>query len=172
MIYEVEGDILLTRAQVIAQEVAVSDLMNNGLARKVALMCPGMPEEYQKWCQGHFPKPGEIWFWSGRKSSKVKFGVVNLIAKEGVNKKRTGSGSSLKINLLRNLRELNRLAKTGRWDSIAIPKLGSRTGGLDWYEVRGLMHSQLGDLLIPVYVYVRGNGGELEFYCLIPFSCI
>ena len=163
MIYEVEGDILLTRAQVIAQEVAVNDQMNNGLARKLAVMCPGMSVEYQKWCQSQFPEPGEIWFWSGRKSSKVKFGVVNLIVKEDVNKKPSGLGSSLKTNLLRNLRELNRLAKTGRWDSIAIPKLGSGTSGLDWYEVRALIHSQLGDLLIPVYIYVDGRGGQIAF---------
>jgi O-acetyl-ADP-ribose deacetylase (regulator of RNase III) len=163
MIYEVEGDILLTRAQVIAQEVAVNDLMNNGLARKLAVMCPGMPEEFQKWCQGHYPEPGEIWFWSPRRSSKIKFGVVNLIAREGTTNKRSKPGSSSKINLLRNLRELNRLAKTGRWDSIAVPKLGSEFGGMDWYEVRGLIHSQLGDLLIPVYVYVGGRAGQIAF---------
>jgi len=83
---------------------------------------------------------------------------VNLIAREGTTSKRSKPGSSSKINLLRNLRELNRLAKTGRWDSIAAPKLGSEFGGMGWYEVRGLIH-----FLIPVYVYVGGRAGQIAF---------
>ena len=163
MIYQVEGDILLTRAQVIAQEVANNDLMNTGLSRKLAEACPGMPREFQQWCQSSNPDPGKIWFWPGRQGSRNKYGVVNLIAREGGRDQNTASGSPSKINLNRNLRELNKLAKTQRWDSVAIPKLGRGTGGLDWYEVRGMIHSQLGDLLIPIYVYVGGRDGQLAF---------
>jgi hypothetical protein len=39
--------------------------------------------------------------------------------------------------------------------------IGSGVGGIDWLEVRGMMHSQLGELLIPVFVYVSVLDGML-----------
>ena len=48
-----------------------------------------------------------------------------------------------------------------RLSSIAMPMIGSGVGGIDWLEVRGMMHSQLGELLIPVFVYVSVLDGML-----------
>jgi O-acetyl-ADP-ribose deacetylase (regulator of RNase III) len=37
--------------------------------------------------------------------------------------------------------------------SLALPRLATGVGGLDWSEVKPLIASQLGDLDIPVFVY-------------------
>ncbi|HAJ76728.1 MAG TPA: Appr-1-p processing protein, partial [Gammaproteobacteria bacterium] len=34
-------------------------------------------------------------------------------------------------------------------------------GGLDWHEVRGMMDSQLGELLIPLFIYVLELDGQV-----------
>ena len=61
MIYEVEGDIMLSRAQVIVQSVAIGDPMTRGLARKLNERYPAMVEAFQAWCEETQPEPGEIW---------------------------------------------------------------------------------------------------------------
>jgi hypothetical protein len=88
---------------------------------------------------------------------------VNLVGRAGYIEGQTSPGGSSKIALYRNLRGLNKLVRTERIDSIALPKLGGGIGSMDWYETRGLIHSQLGDLLIPIYVYVGGREGQLAF---------
>ena len=49
MIYEVEGDIMLTRAQVIVHNVATRDPMTRGVARTLAKRYPAMVEAYHTW---------------------------------------------------------------------------------------------------------------------------
>jgi O-acetyl-ADP-ribose deacetylase (regulator of RNase III) len=48
-----------------------------------------------------------------------------------------------------------------RFNSIAIPRIGSGVGGIDWLEVRGMMASQLGELIIPLFVDVTALDGML-----------
>jgi O-acetyl-ADP-ribose deacetylase (regulator of RNase III) len=46
MIYEVEGDILLTRAQLMVHNVTTFDPMNRGIARKLKDKYPAMAEAF------------------------------------------------------------------------------------------------------------------------------
>jgi len=43
---------------------------------------------------------------------------------------------------------------------VALPRLATGVGGLDWDQVKPLIQSQLGDLDIPVYVYVTFHAGQ------------
>lgn len=157
MIYEVEGDILMTRAAVIAQGVAVGDPMNRGLARKLQDRYPMLREEFQRWCEETAPEPGDVWLWG----SPDKVRVVNLITSEPGDAELNRPGRPTKLAIHQSLRALNRLALEERLPSIALPRLGEGAGGVDWLEVREMMHSQLGNLLIPLFVYERDVPGML-----------
>lgn len=159
MIYEVEGDILLSRAQVIVQEVAVGDLMVRGFARKLKERYPVMVTEFTEWCQQHDPEPGAVWLWG----SLDKALILNLITKQGDADDPGRPGKPTKLGIYRSLHALNEMALTERFTSIAMPKIGTGIGGLDWDEVRGMMHSQLGELLIPIFIYVLELDGQVAF---------
>ena len=49
MISEVEGNILMSRAEVIAQGVGVNDAMASGLARKLQEKFPSMRDHFHEW---------------------------------------------------------------------------------------------------------------------------
>lgn len=157
MIYEVEGDILMSRAAVIAQGVSVNDPMTSGLARKLQEKFPTMRSEFNAWCEETKPEPGEIWLWGGSGQTKV----LNLLVGEESDPDLGRPSRPDKIAVNRAFRAMNKLVVEERLTSIAMPKIGSGVGGIDWLEVRGMMHSQLGEMLIPVFVYVTELDGML-----------
>ncbi len=156
MIYEVEGDIMLSRAQVIVQGVATGDPMTRGLARKLKERYPTMLEEFQAWCEESQPEPGEIWLWEAADKSQI----VNLFTHEG-DEDPTRQRRPNKIAVNRSLRRLARLVADERIKSIAMPKIASGDFGLDWAEVRGMMDSQLSEVLAPIFVYVVELDGQV-----------
>lgn len=157
MIYEVQGDILMSRAEVIAQGVSVNDPMTSGLARKLQEKFPSMRDQFIEWCTDTNPEPGDIWLWGGN----TKTQVLNLIVGEAVDPALGRASRPNKIAVHRAFRAVNKLVVDERLSSIAMPKIGSGTGGIDWLEVRGMMDSQLGELLIPLFVYVAELDGML-----------
>lgn len=156
MIYEVEGDIMLSRAQVIAQGVSTFDPMTRGIARKLHERFPAMVEQFNTWCEQEQAEPGQLWLWGEPGQQQV----LNLITHEGDDDP-TRPGRPDKIAVHRCFRALNRLVAEQRLPSIAMPTIGAGEFGLDWAEVRGMMHSQLGELLIPLFVYVKELDGQV-----------
>lgn len=156
MIYEVEGDILLTRAQVIVNDVGVADPMTRGLARKLNERYPAMVEAFRTWCDETKPEPGEIWLWEAADKSQI----VNLIIHEG-DEDPTRIRRPDKIALNRCLRRLAKMVADERFKSMAMPKIASGDFGLDWSDVRGMMDSQLGEVLGPIFVYVVELDGQV-----------
>ena len=157
MIYEVEGDIMLTRAQVIAHGVATGDAMTRGFSRKLNERFPAMVQQYREWCEETNPEPGEIWLWSD--SDEIQ--ILNLITHEGDKDDPTRAGRPNKIALNRGLRRMAKLTVDERIKSVAMPKVGAGEFGLDWSEVRGMMDSQLGELLIPIFLYTVELDGQV-----------
>ncbi len=105
MIHQVEGDILLSKAEVVAHGIAANDPMNQGLA---------------------LARPGK---------ATVKF-----------------VGECLKA--------LAKMVEKEGFTSIALPRLATGVGGLDWDEVSPVIERRLGDLKIPVYVYATYRPGK------------
>jgi O-acetyl-ADP-ribose deacetylase (regulator of RNase III) len=151
MIYEVTGDITLTKAQVIAHGVAANDPMNQGLAKTLHENFPTMHKAFHHWCHQHHPKPGEIWAWDvgGRR-------IVNLMTQEG-GYKDVASGRANYSHVRHALHALAKMAVKEKFTSIALPRLATGAGGLNWEEVLPIIQHELGELDIPVYVYT--------FYC-------
>ncbi len=149
MIQEVEGDILLSKAQVIAHGVAANDPMNQGLAQSLHEQYPAMHKDYHHWCNQHHPKPGEAWMWGGPNGVRI----VNLITQEGGygHGARPGKATTTAVN--HALRALKKMIAKENFSSVALPRLATGVGGLDWSEVKPLIETQLGDLQIPVLVY-------------------
>lgn len=149
MIYEVEGDILLTRAQAIAHRVADNDPMNQGLALSLHERYPAMHRDFQHWCHQAHPKPGDAWARGGVKGARI----INLITQEGGygGGNRPGKASESSVN--HALRALKKIVRDEKFASLALPRLATGVGGLHWDQLKPLIQAQLGDLDIPVYVY-------------------
>ena len=59
-----------------------------------------------------------------------------------------------KLSLVNHaLRDLRKFAEKEGIRSLALPRLATGVGGLDWAEVKPLIEHHLGELAIPVYVY-------------------
>lgn len=151
MIHRVSGDILKSRAQVIAHGVAPNDPMKQGLALALREKYPALQKDYHHWCSQAHPKPGSAWMWGGPGGARV----VNLLTQEGG----YGQGSHAERATLKNVRDslraLAKLAADEGFTSIALPRLATGVGGLDWDEVASIIEERLGDLPIPVYVYTE-----------------
>jgi O-acetyl-ADP-ribose deacetylase (regulator of RNase III) len=149
MIYEVEGDILLTGAQAIAHGLAANDPMNQGLALSLHERYPAMHKDFHHWCHQAHPKPGEAWMWGGADNVRI----VNLITQEGGYGSSKQPGKASEKNVNHALRALKKIIKKEKFTSVALPKLATGVGGLSWEHVQPLIETQLDDIDIPIYVY-------------------
>jgi O-acetyl-ADP-ribose deacetylase (regulator of RNase III) len=145
MIHEVSGDILLTKAQAIAHGVAPNDEFQAGLRLALRGKWPGMIEDFRHYVDQCHPRPGEIWEWNG---SGVR--VFNLMTLEG---EHYYDAKATVANVDHCLRRLRYELEKGEIKSIALPRLATGQGHLEWSEVLSLIRSNLGDLKIPVFVY-------------------
>lgn len=149
MIIEVEGDILLSEAKVIAHGVAANDPMNQGLAKSLHEKLPTMHKEFHRWCHVQHPEPGAVWMWK----SEDDVIIVNLLTQDGGYGHGGRPGKATLKNVSHALRELKKIAKKEKFESIALPRLATGVGGLEWKDVQPLVNEQLGDIGIPVFVY-------------------
>lgn len=149
MLHEVSGDILLSKAEAIAHGLAANDPMDQGLALALHQDYPAMHKDYHRWCHNQQRKPGEAWIWASADGKRI----VNLITQEGGYGQgaKPGKASTKAVNAA--LRALKKIVKKERLKSVALPRLATGVGGLQWRQVRPLIKNQLGDLDIPVYVY-------------------
>jgi O-acetyl-ADP-ribose deacetylase (regulator of RNase III) len=118
-----------------------------------------MAKDFRHYCQISHPKPGDIWAWAGADGKRV----VNLLTQEAPksNKSHPGKATTHNVNLA--LRHLRKLSEDESFTSIALPKIATGVGGLDWEDVRPLIDNHLGDLDIPIYLYTnyaKGKAGE------------
>ena len=156
MIHEVEGDILLTGAQAIAHGVAPNDPMNQGLALSLHERYPAMHKDFHHWCHQQHPKPGEAWAWGGAEGVRI----VNLLTQEGGYGGGNKPGKASEPNVNHALRALKKIIQKEGFSSVALPRLATGVGGLEWSQVKPLIESQLGDLDIPIYVYVTFHADQ------------
>ena len=157
MLKEVSGDMTLSDAQVLVHGVAPGDHFNQGLALGLRQMYPAMSKDFRHYCQVSHPKPGEIWTWGGVDSKRI----VNLMIQEPAEGKKGHPGKATTANLNHALRALRRLVDEEGFSSLALPRLATGVGGLDWaQDVQPLIERHLGDLDIPVYLYTTFHAGQ------------
>ncbi|MEP5766027.1 MAG: macro domain-containing protein [Halieaceae bacterium] len=156
MLYQVSGDILLSKAQVIAHGVAANDPMNQGLAMSLHERYPELHKGFHQWCRQGHPKPGEAWRWDGPGNACI----VNLLTQEGGygHGSRPGKATAKSVN--DSLKSLAKMASKEKFSSLALPRLATGVGGMDWTEVEPMVEHRLGELGIPVYIYVEYHAGQ------------
>ena len=155
MITKVHGDILLSEAKAIAHGVAPNDHFDQGLALALRERFPAMAKDFRHYCHLQNPKPGNAWLWAG--PEKV---VVNLMTQESAPDNKAHPGKASIQNINHALKSLCGLIEEHGITSIALPRLATGVGGLEWNDVEPLIEKHLGDLKIPVVIYNSYGKGE------------
>ena len=156
MIYEVAGDILMTKAQGIAHGIAPNDPFDSGLALALRERWPAMTKDFRHYAHQTHPKPGEIWVWSGSDGTRI----FNLLTQEGEHGHGAKPGRATLPNVNHCLRRLRHELEQGGFNSLALPQLATGVGGLQWTEVSPLIEQHLGDLSMSIYVYTTYRRGQ------------
>ncbi len=156
MIYQVSGDILLSNAHAIVHGIAPNDPMNQGLALSLHEKYPSMHKDFHHWCNQNHPKPGKAWMWGGAEGVRI----VNLLTQDGG----YGHGARPEKATLKHVRDslkaLLKIIKKESITSIALPKIATGVGGLDWEQVRPVIQEKLENVDIPVYIYTEFHSGQ------------
>ncbi|MEI7462721.1 MAG: macro domain-containing protein [Pirellula sp.] len=155
MIHEVAGDILLSSAQAIAHGVAPNDHFDSGLALGLREKWPSMAKDFRHYAHQSHPKSGEIWMWGGTGGARI----FNLLTQEGEHTHGSKPGKANLANVNHCLRRLRHEIEKEGIKSLAMPALATGVGGLSWSEVKPLVVQHLGDLQIPIYLYVTYHAG-------------
>jgi O-acetyl-ADP-ribose deacetylase (regulator of RNase III) len=86
--------------------------------------------------------------------------VVSLFTQDAAYEQGARPGRASAENLNHALKALRKWIDAEGVTSVAIPRLATGVGGMSWDEVYPLIEKHLGDLAIPVYVYVTYHQGE------------
>lgn len=154
-IKEVSGDILLTGAQAIAHGVAPMDHFDRGLALSLRENYPAMAKDFRHYCKLQHPKPGTVWMWGGVGGVRI----FNLLTQEPAQHHGGHPGAATLPNVNHALKALVKAVKEEGITSLALPRLATGYGALEWEDVRPLIYDRLGELDIPVYIYTLYKKG-------------
>ena len=149
MIYKVEGDILLTKAQAIVHGVGVNDPMDKGLALALRNNYPGLQHDFVRWCYQNNAKPGQASLWKGPNNVHI----INLITHENTETNDHHYDKATLNNLRHALTELIKIVWFEKLASIALPRIATGFGDLDWDDVLPIIENTLDALDIPIFVY-------------------
>lgn len=142
MIKEVTGNLLADDAQALVNPVNCVGVMGAGLALQFKEAFPGMFHIYRAACWQGQVRPGRVF--------PVATGdrwVLNFPTK------RHWRGPSRLEDIETGLYHLVGVMDYLGIKSVALPALGCGLGGLDWDEVRPLIHERLGGLPVDVRLY-------------------
>jgi O-acetyl-ADP-ribose deacetylase (regulator of RNase III) len=156
MLQEVSGDILLSKASLIAHGVAPNDDHATGLAHALREHAPAMYKDFRHYCKTQHPKSGTLWAWAGANGQRI----VALFTQEGAYHPGEHPGKASVSNVNHALQELRRFVERENVTSVALPRLATGAGGLSWQDVRPAIEKHLGSLPIPVIVYSTYHPGQ------------
>lgn len=155
MLHEVTGDILLSRATAIAHGVAPNDHMASGLSHSLREDWPAMYKDFRHVSHTSHPEPGTLWAWAGADGRRI----IALFTQPAAPNEHTHPGKARIQDVNHCLRALQHYIDAEKISSIALPRLATGVGGLDWSEVKPLVEQHLGPLDIPVYLYTTFHKG-------------
>jgi len=142
MIREVYGNILWSKSDAIVQGIARNEDFTRGLAASIRAEWPAIAQDFDTCCCNGELVDGDAWVWENASGADV----INLITH---GESREASLASLD----KSLAALVALVQAKGWKSLAVPKVGTDVGDLDWRDVKPLILKHLDGLNIPVYLY-------------------
>lgn len=128
--YIKEQDILKAKTQVIVSSVTTAGAMAEGLSAQVARAYPDVEAEYKAALDQGSLDIGKVWAVQPQSASYIV--VLFPTSKEASRK------SDLDY-IQKGLFSLQEVIKGHGWKSIAMPKLGTAVGGLEWDDVKELI---------------------------------
>lgn len=155
MIKQLTGDILLSDAQAVAHGIAPNDHFDSGLALSLRQDWPALHKDFRHYLHTTHPKPGGLWVWTRADGRRV----INLFTQEPAPSENARPGKATYQNVNHCLRELHKLVEHEKISSLALPRLATGVGGLEWDQVEPLLQQHLGSLQIPIYVYTTYQRG-------------
>lgn len=170
MIYSVEGDILKSKAQVIAHGVAPHDHFQNGLALELRKEWPAMYKDFRHYCQLQNPKPGTSWAWQAPSGQKI----VALFTQEPAESEGGIPGSASLSYVRHSLQELRKFLEKENIESVALPRVATGVGRLNWQDVEKIVRGELDEIntIANVYeVFRKGVAAEEKGVCRKCGSC-
>jgi len=158
MILEVSGDILLSKAKAIGHSVAPLDHFETGLALSLRERYPVMVKDFRHWGHVHHPEPGEVYEWKDEEGIRY----YSLLIQEASNSNHAHGlpGKASLHNLDKCLKNLAKKLEKDEVASLAIPKMATGVGGLNWDEVKPHLYKYLDPLPTRVYLYTQYKKGE------------
>jgi O-acetyl-ADP-ribose deacetylase (regulator of RNase III) len=151
MLREVTGDILLSDAQAIAHGVAPNDDFKQGLALSLREQWPSMYKDFRHFCQSTSPSAGELWSWKGAGGPVI----VNLFTQDPPKHVGGHPGKATLEHVGHCLKALKKEAEKSGYKSVAITRLATGVGGLDWSDVKPLVEKTFADSKLNVLVYSK-----------------
>ena len=85
--------------------------------------------------------------------------MFTLLTQEGGFKHGNRPGRATLANVNHCLRRLRHAIESEQIKSLALPRLATGVGGLAWAEVKPLVERHLGEVPIPIFVYVDYKPG-------------
>lgn len=149
MIQQVTGDILKSNAKAIVHGVAPGDHFNQGLALSLREHWPAMAKDFRHYCHQTNPKPGTAWVWMGSDGRKI----VNLMTQPTADSHNSHPGKARLDYVDHALKELKTIIEKENLESIALPKIATGVGGLEWNDVYPLIEKHLSGVKAKVYIY-------------------
>ena len=144
------GNIAFSKADAIVQGIAADEDFSQGVALAVSQKYPGIVEDFAHFRATTPPQPGGLWVWHDGASRNI----VSLFIRAAAADHR---GTAKLEWLDRALSQLRELAQRENFRSIALPRLGTGAGDLDWRDVKPLIQKHLGDLPAKVFLYTIYN---------------
>ena len=155
MMHSLEGDLLLSKAELIAHGVAPNDDWKSSLAMALRERFPALHKDFRHYCHQSAPKPGTLWLWQGVDQHGRRWRIANLFTQDAPSQIGGHPGRARPEYVNHALHELRKLVEHEELGSIALPRLATGVGGLEWQNVEPLIKTQLGALKIPIYVYTK-----------------
>jgi len=149
MIIEVEGDISYSKADAVAHVVAPNDEFKTGFAYTLKESWPALYKDFRHYCRQEHPKTGEVWGWKGAGS----FAIYNLMVQEEATGHSSHPGKATLPALNKALSELKKLCDKEKYRTLAITRLATGVGGLEWNDVKPLIDKHFKDSDLRVYLY-------------------
>jgi O-acetyl-ADP-ribose deacetylase (regulator of RNase III) len=149
MIKEVEGDIFLTKAQAIAHGIAINDDFKHGLAAQLKEQWPALYKDFRHFCKTESPKEGDVWAWKGVGTPVI----FSLFTQAQASHEGGHPPKATLQNLNHAFKNLVKDLAEQKIPSIAVTKISTGVGGLDWSEVKTVIEKDLSQFEGKVFLY-------------------